>query len=68
MPSVRRLKTAGDVRCALAKLYRDMEEDRVDVNKGRALVYLLSTLGNVIQASDFEARLDALERKREEEP
>jgi len=45
-----------------------MEEDRVDVNKGRALVYLLSTLGNVIQASDIEARLDALERKREEEP
>lgn len=65
MPSVRRLKTAEDVRVALAKLYRDLERDEVDVQKGRALVYVLATLSNVIRDSDIEKRLEALEADME---
>ncbi len=67
MPSVRRLKTAEDVRVALAKLYRDLESDAVDPKKGRALVYVLATLSNVIRDSDIERRLEALEAAKEAE-
>lgn len=65
MPSVRRLKTAEDVRVALAKIYRGLESDQIEVGKGRALVYVLATLSSVIRDSDIERRLDALEASRE---
>lgn len=61
MPSVRRLKTADDVRRTLADLYRKLERDEIDVQKARAAVYLLATLASVIQSSDLEKRLEALE-------
>ncbi len=65
VPSVRRLKTAEDVRVALAKLYRDLERDEVDPKKGRVLVYVLATLSSVIRDSDIEKRLEALEADME---
>lgn len=61
MPSVRRLKSAGDIRVELARLYRLIERDEIDVGKGRALVYLLATLSSHLKTTDLEARIEALE-------
>jgi hypothetical protein len=57
----RRLATAAHVKAALAHLYRELEAGTIDVPRARALVYCAATLSSVLQASDFEARLAALE-------
>ena len=61
VPSVRRLKTAGDIRVELGRLYRLIERDEIDVGKGRAMVYLLATLSSHLKTTDLEARIEALE-------
>lgn len=63
MPSVKRLRTAADVRVELSRLYRAIEADQIEVNKGRCLVYVLATLSSHIKATDLEARLEALESR-----
>lgn len=64
MPAVRRLKTADDVRNALATVFRRMESGEMDHNTGRALVYCGSAIAAVIKDETLERleeRLAALE-------
>jgi len=57
----RRLGSLGDLRAALAFVIRELEADRMDTRKGRALIYGLSTLAGILQGVDFEARLARVE-------
>ena len=59
--SERRLKSAEDVRRALAWLWRQVESDRIDEKKARVMIYAASTLAVLIRDTDLEARLEALE-------
>lgn len=60
----RRLATITNVRCALADVLRALEEDRMDVGKGRCLIYGYATLAGLIEGSDLEARITELEGHR----
>ena len=61
-----KLETVGDVRRYLRWLILQAKIDKMDVRKasvmGQLGLYLLKTL----EASEFEARLDALERRLEQ--
>lgn len=61
-PPTIHLKTADDVRLEMARVYRDMRQEKVDMGDGTKLVYVLSQIGRVIEVSDVQARMEALER------
>ena len=70
MPSVKRLKSADDVRCALAGWLRKLENDEMEAGKARALIYGAATLAGIIKDQTLEAleeRLAALEAQLEKE-
>lgn len=67
MAAVLRMKTAEDVRRALARLYRQLEKDEIDPPRARCMIYAAATLGSLIRDSDLEARLDALEAAQAQE-
>ncbi len=58
-----KLATAEDVRRELAKLYREARADRVPVADASRLANILQILGRVIETSDLEQRMTALEGK-----
>jgi hypothetical protein len=58
----RRLATQDDVRKALAWCWKEIEADRMDVQKGRALVYCAMSVSNVLSEHSLEQRLEALEQ------
>jgi hypothetical protein len=64
--AVRQLKTQGDVRRTLAWLFREIEADKIPVQKGKALVYTLMSLSAVLTEHDLEERLRALEEGRDD--
>jgi hypothetical protein len=59
--AVRRLDSQDDIRRALAHVYREVEADRMPVQKGRALIYAALAISQVITETDLEARIAALE-------
>ena len=61
-PPTIHLRTADDVRLEMARVYRDMRADKVDMGNGTKLVYVLSQIGRVIEVSDVQLRMEALER------
>lgn len=69
MPAIRRLKTAQDVRSALATLYRKLEADEIDPQKARVMVYVAATIASIIKDESMERleeRLAALEAEKED--
>ena len=58
-----KLATAADVRRELARLYREARAERVPVADASRLANILQILGRVIETSDIEQRLTALEVK-----
>ena len=54
-------KTIDDVRVECARVYRDMRANRIEMADGTKLVYVLSQLGKLIEAGEYEKRLEALE-------
>lgn len=61
MVAIRRLKTAGNVRQALAWVFRQVEAGTMDPNTARVLIYCSATLATLIRDSDLEARVEVLE-------
>lgn len=45
----------------MARVYRDMRGDRIDTQDGTRLVYALSQIGKLIEASTIERLIEALE-------
>lgn len=56
-----KLKTADDVRLEMGKVYRDMRKGSIDMGDGTKLVYVLGHLGKIIETSEIEKRMEALE-------
>jgi len=49
----------------MAKVYREAHSGLIDVQDASKLSYMLATIGKVIESSDLEKRLEALENKHE---
>ena len=62
-----RLLTINDVKKELARLYRESRAGKVETQDASRLANMLSILGRLIEGSDLEARLDALERATQKE-
>lgn len=60
-----RLRTLRHVADELARVYRSMRHGEIDAADGSRYAYVLSTLGKVIEAAEFESRIAALESKSE---
>lgn len=61
MARQRSLSTQDDIRRALAKVYRDLDADRLDPVKARVLIYCALTLSTVLRDTALEDRIAALE-------
>ena len=56
-----KLKTIDDVRAEMARLYREGKAGTRDVSDVSRLANVLSLLGRLIEGSDLERRLTAIE-------
>jgi len=59
-----KLDTLADCRREMAKVYRESRSKIIDVSDGSKFVYMLGAVGKIIEASDLEQRIEALEGKR----
>ncbi len=59
----RRLKNATDIRRYLSSLINRVESKEVDIVTAGKLGYLSQILYRVVEGSDFERRIEALEEK-----
>lgn len=55
------LKTADDVRLELARVYRDMRAQRIDMADGTKLAYVLGQLNKAIETGSLAERMEMLE-------
>ncbi|MBI1891722.1 MAG: hypothetical protein HYS18_13810 [Burkholderiales bacterium] len=58
------LASSNDVRRELARLYRSGKAGERDVADVSKLANVLQILGRLIETSDLESRIEALERKK----
>ena len=68
-PSRRRLRltTVGGVRREMAAVYTDARSGRLDPTAASKLTYMLTSIAKVMEVSDFEARIAALEAGRSQQ-
>lgn len=59
--------TFVDVRKVLGLALRDLRSEKIDENRARAIAYVCQVLSRVIETSDVEQRLAALEEKLKNE-
>ena len=62
-PPRARLDTMARVRRELARVYREARAGTLDVADASKLANILQIMGRMIETSEVEARLDALERR-----
>jgi hypothetical protein len=55
------LTTLEGVRCEMSRVYREMESGKRDSREGSRLVYVLTAIGKVLELTEIERRLTALE-------
>ncbi len=58
-----RLDTVGDARREVAKLYRMAREGELDISDASKLANILALIARMVEGSDLEARLEALEAR-----
>ncbi len=58
-----KLETMADVKAEMAKVYRESRSDIIDPVTGTKLIWMLQSVARVIEGSDFEKRLDVLEKR-----
>lgn len=59
-----KLDTMQDVRREMAKVYREARSGVVDVQDATKLTWMLQAVGKVIEGSDLEKRIEALEQMK----
>lgn len=59
-----KLDSLQDVRREMAKVYREARSGVVDVQDATKLTWMLQAVGKVIEDSDLEKRIEALEKKQ----
>ena len=57
------LETLQDCRREMAKVYREARSQLIDVSDASKFVYMLGAVGKLIETSDIEKRIEALEAK-----
>ena len=60
-PSRIDLKHIDDVRLEMAKVYRDMKQQKIPAQDGTRLVYVLTQIGKMIELHDIEKRVNTIE-------
>src|SRR3954462_15546799 len=63
-PRRARLDTMARVRRELARVYREARAGRLDVADASKLANILQIMGRMIETTEVETRLDALERQQ----
>lgn len=56
-----RLDTAGQCRREMAKVYRESRSGLIDAQDASKSIWMLQSIARVIETSDLERRLEALE-------
>lgn len=56
-----KLDTLSDIRREMAKCYRECRSELIDAQTGTKLIWQLQAIAKVIETSDLERRLEALE-------
>lgn len=59
-----KLDTLQDVKREMAKVYRESRSELIDPAAATKLVWMLQAVGKVIEGSDLEKRVEALENKQ----
>ena len=59
------LKSIGDVRVEMAKVYRGMKKGAIQMQDGTRLVYVLASIGKLIEVHEIERRVRALETQQQ---
>jgi hypothetical protein len=59
-----KLDTVQDIQREMAKAYREARSGLVGVQDATKLVWMLQAIGKVIETSDLEKRIEALEGKQ----
>ena len=62
-PSRIDLKHIDDVRLEMAKVYRDMKQQKIPAQDGTRLVYVLTQIGKMIELHDIEKRVNRIEER-----
>ena len=57
------LTSLEGIRCEMARIYREMESGKRESQEGSRLVYVLTQIGKVLELTEIERRLTALEDK-----
>jgi hypothetical protein len=55
------LETVQDCRREMAKVYRESRSQLIDVGDASKFVFMLGAVGKLIESSDMEKRIEALE-------
>lgn len=63
IPKKRRLNNLEHVKQALASLYNEINQDKMELKKGGKLCYILCSLARIMESTDLEKRIAALEKK-----
>ena len=58
-----KLNTLQEVRREMARVYREARSQLIDVFEASKLVYMLGSIGKVIEGGEFEKRLEIMEAK-----
>ena len=56
-----RLETLQDCKREMAKVYRESRSQLIDVGDASKFVFMLGAVGKLIESSDMEKRIEALE-------
>ncbi|MDD2769135.1 MAG: hypothetical protein PHT19_10385 [Methylococcus sp.] len=59
------LDSLDDVRREMAKVYRETRSGLIDPGAGTKLCWMLERVGRVIEGSDLERRIEALEERND---
>lgn len=65
---VGKLTTQSQIRRELVRLYRDCRTGRVETSDGSRLAFMLNLLAKMIEASDIERRIAAVEQQMQNLP
>src|SRR4051794_23067 len=61
-PRIGRLDSLQAVRLELTRVYKDMRRGQIESREGTRLAYVLLAIARVLESSDLEVRLTALEK------
>jgi hypothetical protein len=65
-PNVGRLDCVTSIRREMSRVYKEARRGKLETSRASKLVFILATIVKVLEGSDLESRMAALESKIEE--